>query len=174
MAGTLTSSPPQRHEQENPTGPDAPRMTLRPCGVVALWAVLLGALVATNAAFGNDTLVLEVAGSSAGFVAALAGFVRLYRWLSPRRSYLRRPTRIGGVLLLAAAVLMAGLSLAFGTWLLMLAFVPFLAALGAEVHARRNGLYPANCAATAERTRNEAAPRDEEDDEPVLAAAGRR
>jgi hypothetical protein len=132
--------PGQDEAQPEPPGePDRQRPALRPWAVVAIWAVLLGLLVAMGAGFGNNPFVLEVSGSSAGFVLLLAGAVWLDRRLRPRRGYLRQPTRVGGVVLFAVAVMLAWLGLAFGAWLTMVAAVPFIAALGLEVAAHRRG-----------------------------------
>lgn len=119
-----------------PPPPGRRRPPLRPWTVVAIWAVLLGVLVATGAGFGNDALVLEISGSSAGFVLLLAGAVWLDRRLRPYRGYLRYPTRIGGVFLFAVTAMLAWLSLAFGAWTIYLAVVPFIAAIGLEAAAR--------------------------------------
>jgi hypothetical protein len=105
--------------------------------VVAIWAGLLGVLVAIDAGFGNDAVVLEISGSSAGLVLLLAGAVWLDRRLRPYRGYLRHPTRVGGVFLFAVTAMLAWLSLAFGTWMIYLAVVPFVPAVGLEVAARR-------------------------------------
>jgi hypothetical protein len=115
----------------------SPQATLTPWAVVALWGLLLGLLTATGAAFGNSTFVLEVAGSAAGFVLLLAAAVWLHHRLRPRRSYLRQPTRVGGVVLLAVAAALGWLGLAFGGWIVIPAGVALLAAIGLEVSARR-------------------------------------
>jgi len=138
MATHLTQprhGPPQAPPQP-PGGPED-RRPLPAWAVMAIWAVLLGVLVATDAGFGNDALVLEVSGSSAGFVLLLAGAVWLDRRLRPPRGYLRYPTRTGGVFLFAVAATLAWLSLAFGAWTIYLAVVPFTAAVGLEAAARR-------------------------------------
>src|SRR5260370_41082527 len=83
-------------QPQRPAEPGRPPATLRPWTVGALWAAMLGLLVAMDAGFGNSTFVLEVSGSSAGFVFLLAGAVWLDRRLRPDRGYLRYPTRIGG------------------------------------------------------------------------------
>jgi hypothetical protein len=124
-------------QPRRPAEPDRPRATLRPWTVVALWAAMLGLLVALDAGFGNNTVVLEVSGSSAGFVFLLAGTVWLDRRLRPDRGYLRQPTRVGSVVLFAVAVTLAWLGFAFGAWLMMVAAVPFIAAVGLEAAARR-------------------------------------
>ncbi len=129
-------------QPQRPAEPGRPPATLRPWTVVALWAAMLGLLVAMDAGFGNSTFVLEVSGSSAGFVFLLAGAVWLDRRLRPDRGYLRYPTRIGGVVLLAVAVTLAWLGFAFGAWLTMIAAVPFIAAVGLEVAAHRRGKLP--------------------------------
>jgi hypothetical protein len=99
--------------------------------------VLLGVLVAVNAGFGNNVLVLAVAGSAAGCVLLLAGVVWLHWWLQRRRRCLWQPTRVGGVILFAVAAMLAWMGLAFGEWLLIIAGVPLLAAAGLEVSALR-------------------------------------
>jgi hypothetical protein len=129
--------PPVRQDQASRRRPRRPHVTLRPCGVVAIWATLLGALAATSAGFGNNALVLEISGSAAGFVLLLAGIVRLDRRLHPARSYLRQPTRVGGVVMLAVAIALGWLGTAFGAWLMIIAAVPLLAAIGLEILARR-------------------------------------
>jgi hypothetical protein len=124
-----------------PRGPDGPRRqgaTLAPWGVVGIWAGLLGILVATDAGFGNNMLVLEISGSSAGFVLLLAGAVWLDRRLRPGRGYLRQPTRVGGIIMLALTALLAWMGFAFGAWLMMIAVLPLIAAIGLEILARRN------------------------------------
>lgn len=126
-------------EPEWPDEADQPRAALQPWTVVAIWSVLLGLLVGMDAGFGNDTFVLEVSGSSAGFVLLLAGAVWLDRRLRPDRGYLRQPTRVGGVVLFAVTAMLAWLSFAFGAWLMMVAAVPFIPAVGLEVAARRRG-----------------------------------
>ncbi|MHB1592828.1 MAG: hypothetical protein ACYCU3_01450 [Streptosporangiaceae bacterium] len=99
--------------------------------------MLLGALVATSAGFGSNGLVLEISGSSAGLVLLIAGSVWLDRRLRPARSYLRQPTRIGGAVMLAVAAALGFLGIAFGAWLMIIAVVPLIAAIGLEVLARR-------------------------------------
>jgi hypothetical protein len=126
-------------QPERPAEPAGQRATLRPWGVVAIWAVLLGLLAALGAGFGNNALILEVSGSSAGFVLLLAGAVWLDRRLRPERGYLRQPTRVGGVILFALTAMLAWLGFAFGTWLVVVAAVPFTAAVGLEVAAHRRG-----------------------------------
>lgn len=113
------------------------KLTLLPCEVVAIWGLLLGVLVAVNVGFGNNVLVLAVAGSAAGFVLLLAGVVWLHWWLRRRRRCLWQPTRVGGVILFAVAAMLAWMGLAFGGWLLIIAGVPLLAAVGLEVSALR-------------------------------------
>jgi hypothetical protein len=113
------------------------KLTLLPCEVVAIWGVLLGVLAAVSAGFGSNTLVLAVAGSAAGGVLLLAGVVWLHWRLRRRGRCLRQPTRAGGVILFAVAVMLAWLAFAFGGWLLLIAGVPLLAAAGREVSARR-------------------------------------
>jgi hypothetical protein len=142
MTAPVTARPrPDEHEAqpERPDEPDRQRPTLRPWTAVAIWAVLLGLLVAMGTGFGNSTFVLEVSGSSAGFVLLLAGAVWLDRRLRPDRGYLRYPTRVGGVVLFAVAVTLAWLGLAFGAWLTMIAAVPFIAAVGLEAAAHHRG-----------------------------------
>jgi hypothetical protein len=126
-------------QPERPAEPGRPRGTLQPWTVVAIWAVLLGLLAAMGAGFGNNAVVLEVSGSSAGFVLLLAGAVWLDRRLRPDRGYLRQPTRIGGVVLFAVAAALAWLGFAFGGWLILVAAVPFVAAVGLEIAAHRRG-----------------------------------
>jgi hypothetical protein len=113
------------------------KLTLLPCEVVAIWGALLGVLVAVSAGFGNNVLVLAVAGSAAGCVLLLAGVVWLHWWLRRRRRCLWQPTRVGGVILFAVAAMLAWMGLAFGEWLLIIAGVPLLAAAGLEVSAQR-------------------------------------
>lgn len=103
---------------------------------------LPGVLVAADAGFGNGALVLEISGSSAGFVLLLAGAVWLDRRLRPYRGYLRYPARAGGVFLFAVAAMLAWLSLAFGAWTIYLAVVPFIAAISLEAAARRRRRQP--------------------------------
>lgn len=137
MATRVTQPRPDRPQAPpRPVGPQRQR-PLGPWAVVAIWAVLLGLLVATDAGFGNDAVVLEISGSSAGFVLLLAGTVWLDRRLRPYRGYLRHPTRVGGVFLFAVAAMLAWLSLAFGAWTIYIAVVPFIAAVGLEVAAHR-------------------------------------
>jgi hypothetical protein len=107
--------------------------------VVAIWAALLGLLVAAGAGFGNSALVLELSGTSAALVLLTAGSVWLHRRLRPNLGYLRQPTRVGGVVMLAVAIALSWLGYAFGAWLMMIAVVPFLAAVGLEFSARRQG-----------------------------------
>ena len=95
-----------------------------------------------DAGFGNNTVVLEVSGSSAGFVLLLAGAVWLDRRLRPDRGYLRQPTRVGGVVLFAVAATLAWLGFAFGAWLMMVVAVPLIAAVGLEIAAHRQGKPP--------------------------------
>jgi hypothetical protein len=149
-APVAASSRPDQHEAqpERPDEPDRQRPTLRPWTAVAIWAVLLGLLVAMSAGFGNNTFVLEVSGSSAGFVLLLAGAVWLDRRLRPDCGYRRSPTRVGGVVLFAVAFTLAWLGLAFGAWLTMIAAVPFIAAVGLEVAARRRAKLPDGLAGT--------------------------
>jgi hypothetical protein len=121
-----------------PRGPERPRRqqtALAPWGVVGIWAGLLGILVATDAGFGNNTIVLEISGSSAGFVLLLTGAVWLDRRLRPGRGYLRQPTRVGGTVMLALTALLAWLGFAFGAWLMMIAVLPLTAAIGLEILA---------------------------------------
>ncbi len=110
---------------------------LLPCEVVAIWGVLLVLLAAMSAAFGNSAAVLALAGSAAGGVLLLGGAVWLHWRLRRRSRCLRQPARIGGVALLAVAMMLAGLSLAFGGWLLIIAVVALAPAAGLEVRARR-------------------------------------
>lgn len=145
MTAPVSAGPrPGRNEAqpERPDEPDSQRVTLRPWTVVALWAVLLGLLVALGAGFGNSPFVLEVSGSSAGLVLLLAGAVWLDRRLRPGSGYLRYPTRVGGVVLFAVAVTLEWLGFAFGAWLMLIAAVPFIAAVGLEVAARRRRKLP--------------------------------
>ncbi len=110
---------------------------LAPWAVVAIWGVLLAALAAVGAGFGNSALVLEVSGSAAGLILLLAAAVWLDRRLRPRRRWLRQPVRIGGMFLLAVAAVLGWLGLAFGAWLVIIAAVPLIGAAGLEVAARR-------------------------------------
>jgi len=145
MTAPVSAGPRPGQDQappERPDEPGRPRATLRPWTVVAIWAVLLGLLVATGAGFGNSTFVLEVSGSSAGLVLLLAGAVWLDRRLRPDRGYLRQPTRVGGVVLFAVAATLAWLGFAFGAWLMMIAAMPFIAGVGLEVAAHRRGKPP--------------------------------
>jgi hypothetical protein len=126
------------------TGKDGPGRERRagaglaPWGVVAIWGVLLAALAAAGAGFGNGAVVLEVSGSAAGFVLLLAAAVWLDRRLRPRRSWLRQPVRVGGVFMLAVTAALAWAGLAFGAWLVMIAAAPLAAAIGLEIAARRS------------------------------------
>jgi hypothetical protein len=137
---TAVSARPHLARHARPGGPREPRNGpgLAPWGVVAIWGSLLAVLAAAGAGFGNNTLVLEVSGSAAGFVLLLAAAVWLDRRLRPRRSWLRQPARIGGVFMLAVAAMLAWLGLAFGGWLVMIAAVPLTAAIGLEIAARRS------------------------------------
>lgn len=140
MASRVSTGPrpgPPQTPPQKPYQPGGQRPPLRSWAVVAIWAALLGVLVATDAGFGNDAVVLEISGSSAGLVLLLAGAVWLDRRLRPYRGYLRHPTRVGGVFLFAVTAMLAWLSLAFGTWMIYFAVVPFVAAVGLEAAARR-------------------------------------
>jgi membrane protein YdbS with pleckstrin-like domain len=139
MATRVSTQPrPSRPQAplRRPAGPEGQR-PLRAWAVVAIWAVLLGVLVATDAGFGNNAVVLEISGSSAGFVLLLASAVWLDKRLRPYRGLLRHPTRVGGVFLFAVAATLAWLSLAFGAWTIYIAVVPLIAAVGLEAAARR-------------------------------------
>jgi predicted exporter len=116
---------------------DTQRAMLPAWAVVAIWAVLLGLLVAMDAGFGNNSVVLEVSGSAAGLVLLLAGVVWLDRRLRPSRDWLQYAARSGGIFLLAVTAAVGWLSLAFGAWVLMIAIVPLVAAVGVEISARR-------------------------------------
>src|SRR5579875_862871 len=143
---TAVSAPLRPDRQAPPGGPgwgkDGPGRERRagaglaPWGVVAIWGVLLTALAAAGAGFGNSALVLEVSGSAAGFVLLLAVAVWLDRRLRPRRGCLRQPVRVGGVFMLAVAAALAWAGLAFGAWLVMIAAAPLAAAIGLEIAAR--------------------------------------
>src|SRR5579875_157544 len=145
---TAVSAPLRPDRQAPPGGPgwgkDGPGRERRagaglaPWGVVAIWGVLLTALTAAGAGFGNSALVLEVSGSAAGFVLLLAVAVWLDRRLRPRRGCLRQPVRVGGVFMLAVAAALAWAGLAFGAWLVMIAAAPLAAAIGLEIAARRS------------------------------------
>src|SRR5690349_14227432 len=102
MTAPVSVGPRPGQDQAQPERPyesDRQPVTLRPWTVVAVWGVLLSLLAALGAGFGNNAFVLEVSGSSAGFVLLLAGAAWLDRRLRPDRGYLRYPTRIGGVVL---------------------------------------------------------------------------
>lgn len=141
------AAPPEKASPGAPGPADCPRgpgrpgreeAGLAPWGVVAIWAGMLGILIATGAGFGNNMLVLEVSGSSAGFVLLLAGAVWADRRLRPHRGYLRQPTRIGGAVMLAVTIALSLLGYAFGAWLMMVAVLPLIAAIGLEILSRRN------------------------------------
>src|SRR5579875_1518993 len=132
---TAVSAPLRPDRQAPPGGPgwgkDGPGRERRagaglaPWGVVAIWGVLLTALAAAGAGFGNSALLLAVA-------------VWLDRRLRPRRGCLRQPVRVGGVFMLAVAAALAWAGLAFGAWLVMIAAAPLAAAIGLEIAARRS------------------------------------
>jgi hypothetical protein len=126
------------HRPQHRDSPPRQHPTLRPWGVVLIWAALLAVLVATGAGFGNSVPVLEISGSSVALVLLLAAVVWLDRRLRPARWYFRQPTRIGGVVMLAVSAALAWLGFAFGAWLMMIAAVPFIAAVGLEISARRH------------------------------------
>jgi len=110
---------------------------LRPWAVVATWAVLLGLLVAVSARFGNIAVVLEISGGAAALVLVLAGSVWLAQRFRPRRAMLGVPSLLGVVFLFALTMTVAWLALAFGAFMLMIAAVPFVAAIHLEIAVRR-------------------------------------
>jgi hypothetical protein len=100
--------------------------------------MLLGLLAVVSAAMGNSIVVLEISGGAAAVVLAIAGAVWLDHRLRPYRGVYRLPVRLGGTFLFAVTALTAWLSLAFGQYLLYLAVVPLVGAVGLETAARRH------------------------------------
>jgi hypothetical protein len=142
MTTHLSTEPQAAHggrrpgDDEPACGPDD-RPGLSPWMVVAAWAVLLGLLAGVSAGFGNNIVVLEISGGAAGLVLVLAGAVWLHQRLRPYRVVLSLPTRTGGVFLFAVSAAVAWFGLAFGEFMPMIAAVPFTAAVGLEIAARR-------------------------------------
>lgn len=110
--------------------------SVKPWTVVVGWAVLLAVLVAVSAGFGNSPIVLEISGGAVAIVLAVAGAVWLDHRFRPQTNVFRLPVRLGGPFLFAVAVTVAGLALAFGEFMLMLAVVPLAGAIGLEIAAR--------------------------------------
>lgn len=130
---------PGSDRQNEPVFHPAGQAALKPWAVVAIWAGLLAVLAAVGAGFGNSAVVLEISGSAAGLVLAIAVAAWLDLRFRPYRGVLGLPVRLGGVFLFAVAAAVALLALAFGQFMLMLAAVPLAGATGMEIAARRRG-----------------------------------
>jgi len=120
-------------------GPDAAGTAgLRPSFFIAFWAGLLGLYAVISAGFGNYAFAVGLAAFAAAVIFVFAGAVWLAQRFRPGRPELRLPARLGGVFLLAVTVTVACLALAFGPFMLMIAVLPFAAAIRLEILARRN------------------------------------
>jgi hypothetical protein len=108
--------------------------------VVAAWGLLNAALAATLAGFGAQAVVIAIYASAAALVEIAAVVV----WIALRRAGTPRawpePPDGDSVLLFAAAVIVAGLGVAFAWYLALLALLPLTGAVLREVSARRGGL----------------------------------
>lgn len=111
-------------------------MRVRAPAVVAGWGLLNGALAATLAGFGEASPVVILYGAASALVLLAAGGTWLARHRG-RAGRSRRPARADSVLLLAAAILLACLGVAFGWLLALTAVIPLILAVAREISIRR-------------------------------------
>lgn len=116
-------------------------MRMSAAAVVALWGIINGLLVAMLAGFGEQIAVLALYGSVAALVEIIAIAVFM---TTRRRQYLSNPARPAwhapngdSVLILAVAVLIAAVGLAFYPFLALAAVLPLAVFIIKETSAHK-------------------------------------